>query len=673
MATYTGKTGVRYIPKVGPKFERELERFGIKTVSDLLYHFPFRYNDYSNLSSIAEAKPDEIVSITGTMAKPVNVLAKNGRRLTISQLADATGRMTLIWFNQQYLRNILKAGEQYSISGKVSLYNGKKCIFAPEYEEGEGGTKTGRLIGVYPASYGISSKFLRSRINDVIPNFVADEFLPEELLIKYGLPSLHKALMYMHSPTTLAETTKARERFAYEEMLLELLGVQQRKSDWKKTAAGCRILCEPYKNQLTDFIAKLPFALSPSQHKTLVDIFADFEREHPMNRLLEGDVGSGKTVVSLVAAYVAYLNGYKTVLMAPTEILATQHYATFTKLFNHSGVKGLKLVLKDASAKDYDNSFDIAIGTHALLYTKQQLTKLGLVVIDEQHRFGVEQRTFLLESTDKIGIPNMLAMTATPIPRTLALTLYGDLDISTIDPHTSKGRNVVTKVVTADQRAKVYDWLKSHNQQTFIVCPFIQESENADFENVKAAESEFIKLKKIVPADKVALIHGRMPAKDKNHALDLFRTGKITYLVSTPVVEVGIDVPDAAVIVIESAERYGLASLHQLRGRVGRRGDKGFCFLMYSGKFKASFDRLKHMERIANGLELAELDLKLRGQGDIYGTMQSGIKTFKIANVYDIELLQRAKEDAELLANDLNRYPALVNKLMEKGKYIGNN
>lgn len=675
------KKPVSFLNKIGPKYEKSLEKLGIKTIEDLLYHFPFRYEDYSKKATAGEAQTNEIVSITGLLGRVSNIVTPYGRKITVATLVDNTGSINLVWFNQHYLKTILKENRIYTISGRVVLYKNKKCVFSPEFEEGEGGTQTARLVSVYPETAGISSKWLRSRNNDVLTRLksaatepVNFEFLPQEILSTRKYPQILEALEKIHFPQTQVDAEIAKRRFAFEEVFLELLKVEKRKKDWNKEKNGCRIKYEPHKNKIAALIKSLPFELTPTQQDALNNIFADLQSENPMNRLLEGDVGSGKTIVCLISSYLAYLDGYRTALMAPTELLAQQHFETFSKFLTQSFDPNIKIIQKTNTRNtDIAQDFDIVLGTHALLYSNQSISKLGLVIVDEQHRFGVEQRTLLLNMSKENVIPNMLSMTATPIPRTLSLTIYGDLDISVLKPHTTKGRKVQTKVVQEKDREKLYRWIKKQNQQTFIVCPFISPSTNEDFENVKAAEKEFKELQKILPADKMRLIHGKIKPKEKEVIIQEFRIRKITYLVSTPVVEVGIDIPEASIMVVESAERYGLASLHQLRGRVGRLGQQGYCFLIYTGNSQRSRERLKHMETCDDGLELAELDLKMRGQGDIFGTMQSGIKNFKVANIFDTELLESAKLEAQKYIGLLDRYPALREKLEESGKYVGQN
>lgn len=670
-------TPVRFLNKVGPKYEKLLEKLEIKTVGDLLYHIPFRYDDYSHRVKAKDAAVGEAVSITGFLGKVTNIATPYGKKLTLASIIDETGPVSLIWFNQQYLKTTLHENKTYTISGKITLYKNKKCIFSPEFEEGEGGLSTGRLVGIYPETAGISSKWLRSRNNDVICSkelIQLVEFLPQQILEKNFFPELRVAFKNSHFPQTLEEAEKAKERLAFEEVFLELLKVKKRKQEWKKEKNGCKIIYEPYRKNIDTLIHNLPFTLTQTQKTALDSIIGDLQQETPMNRLLEGDVGSGKTVVSLIVSYLCHLNGYKAVLMAPTEILASQHMDTFNKLLKENFDPKIKIVQKTSFKNaDITEDFNIAIGTHALLYSETQIKSLGLVIIDEQHRFGVEQRSQLLNMTAENVVPNLLSMTATPIPRTLSLTVYGDLDVSVLKPHTVEGRKVQTRVATEKTREKLYQWIKSQKQQTFIVCPFINESENEDFENVKAAEKEFKELQKLLPLKEMRLIHGKMKAKDKQAAVEEFKAGKVRYLVSTPVVEVGIDVPEASIIVIESAERYGLASLHQLRGRVGRLGQQGYCFLVNTGSSQKSRERLKYMETVTDGMELAELDLRMRGQGDIFGTLQSGIKNFKIASVYNVELLEKAKREAQNYFAELANYPLLQKRLEQEGKFVGQN
>lgn len=661
------------VPKIGPKYKTLLKNLQIETVEDLLYHFPFRYDDYSKVKKINELMEGDTVTVTGVLEKIDNIFTRTGKRLTTGRFSDETGHIQLVWFNQHYLKKTLTVGSRYYLSGKVVTFSGKLCIITPELEEvaQSGPLNTGRMVPIYPETLGVSSKWLRSRINDVISLTQQKEKLPREILDKLALWDFENSINKIHFPSSQDEATKARKRFAFEELFLELLNVEKRKYEWSSSSSGIKIAKNDKKTAA--FIGSLPFKLTNDQHNALDEILNDLQQTHPMNRLLEGDVGTGKTVVALIASYEAYLNGFSTLYMVPTEILANQHYETFKRLLPR-----LKIALQTgATAKDTKSTdrADIVIGTHALLFSKQKYENVGLVVIDEQQRFGVEQRGKIIELGSKDGVPHLLSMTATPIPRTLALTLYGDLSISVLRTHPNKQRKVTTKAVPEKKRLEIYEWVKQKNEPTFVVCPLIEDSEALGMENIKAAEAEYFYLKKNVFQNvEMGLLHGRMKSKEKQEMIDKFRQGKIKVLVSTPVIEVGMDIPDATIMVIESAERYGLANLHQLRGRVGRGEKEGFCFAIMSNNSTQAFSRLKNLERIDNGIELAEVDMKIRGQGDIFGTMQHGYKRLKVADLNDLELLEKAKLAAQEYYPKLDSYPDLEEKLTERlGKYIPSN
>jgi len=660
---YNIDSPVSVIPKIGPKYKELLTKLEIFTVKDLLYHFPFRYDDFSKVKVINELVEGEEVTIEGTLESLANIFTKNGKRLTKATISDFTGKLDIMWFNQHYLKTMLTKGETYYFSGRVDRFNNKLSLIAPSFElknENSNNVNTGRLVPVYPETAGVSSKYLRTKINDLLSKETnLKEFIPQNILEKENMQSINWAIKQMHFPDSTFEASLAKDRFAFEELFLELLKVEDRKNKWDTKLQGIKM--EVKKGIIEKFLKTLPFELTVEQLKSIEDIQQDINKDQPMNRLIEGDVGTGKTIIAIVAAYIVKLSGYKTLYMAPTEILAKQHYATFTRFLPNLNIKMLTGSIKD---KDLETA-DIIIGTHALIFTKQEIENIGLIVIDEQHRFGVEQRGKLLDMGKNLKhSPHFLSMTATPIPRTLALTFYGDLDISILKEHPNKERKIGTKVIPENKRTEMYEWIKEKNEQTFIVCPLIEESESIPLENVKAAESEFYSLKTgIFKGISVGLLHGRMKPKEKEEIITQFRNKEIQILVSTPVIEVGIDVPDASVIVIESAERYGLASLHQLRGRVGRGDKEGFCFLSMSNNSKTSYERLKNVERINNGLELAEIDMKTRGSGDIFGTMQHGTKKFKIASLSDLEILEKAKNWAKNTYPYMEQYPLLKEQL----------
>lgn len=660
---------------VGESYKYLIGKLGIMTVEDLLYHFPFRYEDFSKVISISEAKEGETVTVNGVMEKIDNIYTRNGKRITKAKISDPTGFLDIYWFNQHYLKNYFKLGQDYTFSGKVGKFSNKLSLVSPEYERLDTAKlNTGRLAPIYPETTGITSKWLRNKINDVLSLIETekflDDYLPENIIKKENLWDLKTSMKQIHFPDTLENAEKAKNRLAFDELFLELLNVETRKKQNQTNYKSLPFNAEKYTPKINEFIKKLPFKLTQSQDSSLKEIIADTARAHPMNRLLEGDVGTGKTIVAATTAYFTHLNGYKTLYLAPTEILAQQHYETFNKFL---GPYNVKIGLKTSSNKITINNsnYDIVIGTHALLFGEDKFKKVGLVVIDEQHRFGVEQRAKLLPDNDGIK-PHLLSMTATPIPRTLALTLYGDLDISILKTHPNKEKKITTKIVPESTREKAFEWIKARNEPTFIVCPLIEISESTGLENVKSAEYEFKKLKEGVFSNKtVGLLHGRMKSKDKEDVMRKFRSGEIQILVSTPVIEVGVDIPQATIMVIESAERYGLASLHQLRGRVGRGTKEGFCMLFMSNNSRSGYSRLRNLEIYDSGLELAEIDMKIRGQGDIYGVTQHGYKIFKIADLNDLGLIEKAKKASQEIYAEINLYPKLKEKLAKShGKMV---
>jgi len=652
---------VSVIPKIGPKYKELLKKLEIFTVKDLMYHFPFRYDDFSKMKTVAELEEGDNVTVEATIDSLNNIFTKYGKRLTKVTASDFSGKIDIIWFNQHYLKTVFKEGSTYYFSGKVEKFNNKLSIISPSFElKSNNSLNTGRLVPIYPETTGVSSKYLRSKIYELLTAETdLREFIPQDILEKENMQNINWSMNQIHFPDSSFEASIARDRFAFEELFLEMLKVETRKNEWNTEMKGIKLKVDNKK--VGEFISKLPFSLTIEQQNSIADIISDMEMSKPMNRLLEGDVGTGKTIVAIISSYITKLNGLKTLYMAPTEILAKQHYETFKKFLPDLNIKIITGSKKDTELE----RGDVFIGTHAILFSKEELKDIGLVIIDEQHRFGVEQRGKLLTmGTKSEQVPHFLSMTATPIPRTLALTFYGDLDISILKQHPNKERKITTKVIPEKQRESIYKWIKEKNEQTFIVCPLIEESESLMLENVKAAEKEFAELKKGIFKDiEIGLLHGRMKPKEKQDMIDKFRNKEIQILVSTPVIEVGIDVPDATVIVIESAERYGLASLHQLRGRVGRGSKEGFCFVTMSNNNKTAYERLKNLETLSNGLDLAEIDMKMRGTGDVFGTMQHGFKRFKVASLSDIELLDKAKLWAKNIYPSRDNYPLLKEKI----------
>ena len=667
-------TPIHNIRFIGPVYATRLAKLAIHTVYDLLTHFPTRYDDFSVIASISTLQPGETVTIQGRIKKFKNAYTKNGKIVQQAEITDSTGSIKVIWFNQPFLSKVFRVGMIMNLAGTVDWFGRDISMVSPEYEivrsNGQS-IHTGRLVPVYPETAGVSSKWLRSRIWPLLSQFASQfiEFLPETILNTNNFLLYGQAIQSIHFPKTVDDAQRARERLSFDELFIIQLASFKRRMEWQKEVVGHRFEIATHKEKISQFWEKLPFTLTSAQKKAVSEIFADLARNEPMNRLLEGDVGSGKTVVAAIALYVTFLNGYQGVLMAPTEILAQQHYRTIKDLLEPIDVQ---VELRTSSSKRKQESgsknqeSDIVIGTHALLSKSITYDRLGLIVIDEQQRFGVAQRATLREK----GVhPHLLSMTATPIPRTVALALYGELDLSYLD-EMPKGRlKVKTWVVPAYKRQAAYQWIhdqvKKTEEQAFIVCPFIEESES--IKTVKAAKQEFEHLKTIIFADlRLGLLHGKLKAKEKESVLQQFKKGEYDILVSTPVVEVGIDIPTATIMMIEGAERFGLSQLHQLRGRVGRSTRSSYCLLFTENTDERIITRLKSLERLYDGAQLAELDLKLRGAGDLYGTRQHGIMTLKIASLADFKTLQKSKEAVTTVINTdstLLQFPLLRQRL----------
>lgn len=650
------------LPSIGPFFERKFQTLGINTIEDLFYHVPNRYMDYSLVTTISRLHPGETATIHANVVSVKNIYSKKGLKMQIGSVEDDTGKIMVVWFNQPFLIKTLYPGRFVSLSGKVGFFSRKLCLTSPDYEILDDKDKetvhTGRFVPIYPETSGLSSKWIRTKMLNAfrLTSNNINDFLPIEILKDLNLSLYKEAFKKVHFPKTLEEAEEGRKRLAFNELFFLELKSLNRKASWYKNKVAHRLSVN--KKSLDKFVAGLPFKFTGSQEKAVKEITTDLIKDYPMNRLLEGDVGSGKTVVAAAAAFVAFANGYQTVIMAPTQILAEQHYKTLNSLLEKYKVR-ISLITSATKKIEIGRS-DIFIGTHALIHSKIDLSKVALVVIDEQHRFGVEQRKHLVK---KSGTPHVLTMTATPIPRTVALTGYGDLDLSVLSEMPAGRLKVTTWAVPENKRKKAYVWIdtliKKFKSQAFIVCPLIEDSETETLLDVKSVTSEFEKLKKIFSDQKLGLLHGRMKVKEKDLVLDNFRKGKINILVSTPVIEVGIDIPNATVMVVEAAERFGLAQLHQLRGRVGRSDQKSYCLLFSNFHSGNAFTRLKAMEKSHSGFELAELDLKMRGPGEIFGTAQSGFPELKVASWNNYELIKIAKDAAEKVFKDPKKYPAV--------------
>lgn len=656
------------------RYASRLANLGLFTLADLLYHIPRRYDDLSHVVPISQIKIGDTVTIQGIVTNSTIIRTKRGLSIQKITLSDNTGKIDTTFFNQPYILSVFKVGKNFSVSGRVGFFSKKVVLQTKSYEEIVDVTQdlrhTGKLIPVYPETSGVTSKWFRNRISELLEEVDGfPEIMPKEVLVNEKLFSISTAFKAVHNPQDLESAEEGKRRLAFDELFFTHLQVLKRKTEWAQKTNAQPIKLTPYKKDVETAIESLPFELTPSQKTALDDIFSDLGKSSPMNRLLEGDVGSGKTIVAAMCMYLAFKNGFQSVLMAPTEILAVQHFDSISKILSPLGVKTVLITSSTKKTQTTRADFDIAIGTHALLHSRLDFKKLGFIVIDEQQRFGVGQRTKLREMGDN---PHLLTMTATPIPRTIALTLYGDLSLSYLKDM-PKGRiRVKTWLVPDTKRESGYEWVrgkmkerekgKTAINQVFVVCPFIEMSESN--ETIKAATVEFERLKNDVFKDfKVDMLHGKMTQKEKEVVLGKFESGQTDVLVTTPVVEVGIDIPNATIMMIEDADRFGLSQLHQLRGRVGRRSRESFCFLFTQNSSDSVIKRLKSLETVYDGATLAEIDLELRGPGQIYGTLQHGSPDLAIASFRDFELINASRDQAEKIYKEITHYPDLQDRL----------
>ncbi|MDD3002338.1 MAG: ATP-dependent DNA helicase RecG [Candidatus Shapirobacteria bacterium] len=643
------------IPGVGPKIIEKLKRLNINYSKDLLYHFPNRYIDFSHSVKINSILENENVTITGQILDFKNIFTKTGKNIQKAIITDNTGKIDLIWFNQPYLSKNIKTGDILSFAGTVSLFQNKKTIIAPEY----GPHNTGKIIAVYPETNGLTSKWFRKIIQTQISNLLnpVTETLPTDLIKKFKLLDLKTALLQIHCPTDSQLLSQARTRLATEEILSLQIKSYLSKKDWLKQNPKTKIkITKPIDKKIKDLIKSLSFKLTDSQNKVITEIFSDLTNPNQvMNRLLQGDVGSGKTIVALLSCYLTHLNNSLSVLIAPTEILAHQHYQNFQDILKD---KNIPIFLMTGSKKIDLKKIPknaIIISTHAIIYKKDNLkNKISLLIIDEQHKFGVKQRSFLNSSTK---LPHCLTMTATPIPRTISLTLLGNLDISIIDTLPQNRLQIKTFLVPDTKKINCYKWIETEIKKTgcqaFIVCPFIDISES--MASVKSAIKEFEFLSKnIFPNLKLGLIHGKIKSETRQKIIKQFQDNKINILITTPIIEVGVDIPNSSIIIIQSADRFGLAQLHQLRGRVGRGHQQSFCYLFTESQNSKAINRLEFLEKNHNGLKIAEYDLKNRGPGEAFSTIQHGFPSLKIASFSDAKLISFSQE---ILKEIIKNYP----------------
>ena len=677
---------VTVIKGITPKAADKLTRLNVRTVYDLLYLLPRRYVDYSRRKPISELVVDEEQTIIGAIWQ-ARVATLGSRRGTEAIVGDETGNVRVVWFNQPYLARSFRTNAKIAISGMVREFRDKLVFESPAWEmlKDRELIHTGRLVPVHPLTQGLYPKQVRKWTREAVDSYARHlgEFLPAAIRARHRFPDLPAAIAQIHYPDDRASAESASRRLSFDELFLLQLGVLARRRNWQEGQPGHALRIDD--GVMRRFLNSLPFALTRAQQRVLREILADLQQPRAMSRLLQGEVGSGKTVIATLALLMAAANGYQGALMAPTEVLAEQHYHNICSYLSRVGrqepcqlagsgpgaeveagmirrytgflsrpltvallVGSLSSAVKEALHRAIEGGeVDIAIGTHALIQKEVGFRKLGLAVIDEQHRFGVVQRSVLRQ---KGFNPHVLVMTATPIPRTMALTLYGDLDLSTID-ELPPGRQVVkTRQLGPQDRERAYDFIRrqvGNGRQAFVICPLVEESEALE---AKAATREYERLSRdVFPDLRVGLLHGQMPSSEKEEVMRCFRAGELDVLVSTSVVEVGIDVPRASVMMVEGAERFGLSQLHQFRGRVGRDKEQGHCLLIMEKASPEAGARLQLMEKVHDGFVLAEKDLELRGPGEVFGTHQSGLPDLKLAKLTDLHSLERARQEAVAL------------------------
>jgi ATP-dependent DNA helicase RecG len=676
----TLETEIQHLPRVGPAISKKLHHLNIRTVAELLQYYPFRYDDFSRIVPIVQLKQDTQCTIRAQINLIANKRAWR-RRMYVTEclVSDDTSSLKIVWFNQPFITKLLKQGDTVYFSGKAEHSPYGLQLQNPSYEKvKKEQTHTARIVPVYSLTENLTEKQIRFLIKLSLPLAAQlPDWLPDEIIKEHKLITLPQAIREIQFPTNHKTLAQATHRLKFNELLL----IQVRTQSIRQYLSQKKAPQIPFDQDTTQsFVAQLPYTLTASQKKTAWQILQDIAKGIPMNRLLQGDVGSGKTVVAALTMLNTIKSGYQAALMAPTEILAQQHYTTIYSLLKDSGytIGLLTRTSKTIQGEDVSASamarqieagkVHITIGTHALIQNKINFKQLGLVIIDEQHRFGVDQRkTLKLKSTGSSLVPHLLSMTATPIPRTLALTVYGDLDISTINELPSGRKKILTKIVPPEKRRLAYDFILKEigkGRQAFVVCPLIEESDKL---GVKAATAEYQQLQKnIFPQLRIGLLHGKMKSDEKESVMQDFKSHHTSILVATAVVEVGIDVPNASVMMIEGAERFGLSQLHQFRGRVGRAEHQSYCFVFTDSDSEKTKNRLDALVSAKNGFELAEKDLEFRGPGEIYGLRQSGFPELRLAKLTDHDIISQTRTASQhLFGQDgqLAAWPLLREKL----------
>ena len=670
------KKDIQFIKGVGPSRVKLLNKLGINNLEDLITYYPRNYEDRGKPKSISELVDGEEALISAfVVARMSEVRIRKNLTLCKVVVRDETGTAQITWYNQSYLKNSLKVNERYKFYGKVSNKYGKIDMQSPVFEPEGSSTKTGKIIPIYPLTYSLSQNTIRKIIENGLSEVDGklEETIPEYLLDKYSLCDINTAISKIHFPDNFAEFNLARKRLVFEELLSMQLALLSLKNKYEVKKTG---IAFDKAAKMSDVIDNLPFKLTGAQARVLEEIDSDMEKDRPMNRLLQGDVGSGKTVIALIAAYKAVKSGYQAAIMAPTAILASQHLETFIDILGDTGIRCELLISAITKKKKEEllarlerGEIDIIIGTHALLEENVKFNKLGLVVTDEQHRFGVRQRAVIAEKGNN---PDVLVMTATPIPRTLALILYGDLDISIIDELPPNRKKIETYAVKKDMEQRVNAFVSKNideGRQCYIVCPLVEENEEINAKSVMEIFEEY--KTKIFPNYKVEYLHGKMKQKEKDAIMEEFKNGNINILISTTVIEVGVNVPNANIMIIQNAERFGLAQLHQLRGRVGRGEHQSYCILKYEGNSRIIKERMDVITKTNDGFVISEKDLELRGSGEFFGTRQHGIPEFKIANLFEDMTILKGVQAVAL--SIIDKDPYLENKENEKLKKMVEN